>query len=110
MVKITGHSRDSIDVAELAAFTHQAYSELPIPYRYGETQEEIASFFRSRNSCPDFLAVARAGDVLRGWAGVYHWTDSMAYFLSWHPLVSPPNPEISQQLVEECIKYTAASG
>ena len=110
MVKITGHSRDSIDAVELAAFTHQAYSKLPIPYKYGETQEEITAILRSERDCPDFLALARTGGVLRGWAGVYHWTDSMAYFLSWHPLVIPLNPAISQQLVQECIQYTEASG
>ena len=110
MVNITGHSRDSIDAVELAAFTYQAYSRLPIPYKYGETQEEITAFFKSERDCPDFIALARATGVLRGWAAVYHWTDSMAYFLSWHPLVIPPNPAISQQLVQECIQYTAASG
>ena len=110
MVNITGHSRDSIDAAELAALTHQAYSEFPIPYKYGETQEEVTALLESESDCPDFLALARAGGVLQGWAGVYHWTDSMAYFLSWHPLVIPPNPEVSQQLVEKCIQYTAASG
>jgi ribosomal protein S18 acetylase RimI-like enzyme len=110
MVNITGHSRDSIDVEELAAFTHQAYSKLPIPYKYGETQEEIAAFLKSERSCPNFLALARADGALQGWAGVYRWTDSMAYFLSWHPLVIPPDPAISQRLVQECIQYTAASG
>jgi ribosomal protein S18 acetylase RimI-like enzyme len=110
MVKITGHSRDSIDAVELAAFTHQAYSRLPIPYKYGETREEITTILKSERDCPDFIALARAGGVLQGWAGVYHWTDSMAYFLSWHPLVIPPNPAISQQLVQKCIQYTAASG
>jgi ribosomal protein S18 acetylase RimI-like enzyme len=110
MVNFTGHSRDSIDAVELAAFTHQAYSRLPIPYKYRETQEEITAFFKSERDCPDFLALARAEGVLQGWAGVYHWTDSMAYFLSWHPLVIPPNPAVSQQLVQECIEYTAASG
>jgi ribosomal protein S18 acetylase RimI-like enzyme len=110
MVNITGHSRDSIDVVELAAFTHQAYSKLPIPYKYGETQGEITTFLKSRRDCPDFIALARAEGVLQGWAGVYHWTDSMAYFLSWHPLVIPPNPAISQQLVQRCIQHTAASG
>jgi ribosomal protein S18 acetylase RimI-like enzyme len=34
----------------------------------------------------------------------------MAYFLSWHPLVIPPDPAISQRLVQACIQYTAASG
>jgi ribosomal protein S18 acetylase RimI-like enzyme len=110
MVNITGHSRDSIDAVELAAFTHQAYSQLPIPYRYGQTQEEITAFFKSKSDCPDFIALARAGGVLQGWAGVYHWTDSMAYFLSWHLLVIPSNPAISQQLVQRCIQYTVASG
>jgi ribosomal protein S18 acetylase RimI-like enzyme len=110
MVNFTGHSHDSIDAAELAAFTYRAYSGLPIPYKYGETQEEIVAFLESRQDCPDFIALARADGVLQGWAGVYHWTDSMAYFLSWHPLVLPPNPAISQQLVRECIQYTAASG
>jgi hypothetical protein len=47
MVDFTGHSRDSIDVAELVVFTHQAYSKLPVPYKYGETQEEIAAFLKS---------------------------------------------------------------
>ena len=110
MANITGHSQDSIDIVELAAFTHQAYSRLPIPYKYGETQEEITAFLTSKRDCPNFIALARAGGVLQGWAGVYHWTDSMAYFLSWHPLVIPPNAAISQQLVERCIQYTAASG
>ena len=110
MVNITGHSRDSIDVTELAAFTQQAYSRLPIPYRYGETQEEITAFLKSERDCPDFIALARSRGVLQGWAGVYHWTDSMAYFLSWHPLVIPSDPAISQRLVQKCIQYTAASG
>ena len=110
MVDISSHSWDSIDAAELAAFTHQAYNELPIPYKYGETQEEIAAFLESPRECPNFIALARAGGGLRGWAGVYNWTDSMAYFLSWHPLVNPPDAAISQQLVQACIEYTAASG
>ena len=110
MVDFTGHSRDSIDVAELAAFTYRAYGRLPIPYKYGETREEIAAFLESRQNCPDFIVLARAAGVLQGWAGVYHWTDSMAYFLSWHPLVIPPDAAISQQLVRECIQYTADSG
>ena len=110
MVELTGHSRDSIDVVELATFTHEAYRKLPIPYKYGETQEEITAFLKSEKDCPDFIALARAGSMLQGWAGVYHWTDSMAYFLSWHPLVIPPNPAISQDLVRRCIQYTAGSG
>jgi len=110
MVEITGHFQDSIDAAELASFTYQAYSEFPIPYKYGETQEEITALLKSERNCPDFIALARARGALRGWAGVWNWTDSMAYFLSWHPLVIPPNPAISQQLVQKCIQYTAASG
>jgi ribosomal protein S18 acetylase RimI-like enzyme len=110
MVSITGHSRDSINVVELAAFTYQAYSTLPIPYKYGETREEITAFLQSETDCPDFIALAHAGGMLQGWAGVYHWTDSMAYFLSWHPLVIPPDPAVSQQLVQKCIQYTADSG
>ena len=110
MVDFTGHSRDSFDAAELSAFTHLAYSRLPIPYKYGETQEEITAFLKSKQNCPNFIALAREKDVLKGWAGVYHWTDSMSYFLSWHPLVLPLNPAISQQLVRECIQYTETSG
>ena len=110
MVDFTGHSRDSIDAAELAAFTYRAYSSLPIPYKYGETPDEITAFFKSDQNCPNYIALAHKDGNLQGWAGVYHWTDSMAYFLSWHPLVLPPNPAISQQLVRECIQYTAASG
>jgi ribosomal protein S18 acetylase RimI-like enzyme len=110
MVDITGHSRDSINAVELATFTHQAYSKLPIPYKYGETLEEITAFLESEKSCPNFLALARADGALQGWAGVYRWTDSMAYFLSWHPLVIPPDPAISQHLVQRCIQYTIDSG
>jgi hypothetical protein len=108
MVDFTHHSRDSIDIAELAAFTYRAYSQLPIPYKYGGTQEEITNFLSK--DCPDFIVLARAADGLLGWAGVFNWTDSQAYFLSWHPLVIPPNPEIAQQLVRECIQYTISSG
>ena len=86
------------------------YTTLPIPYKYGDTEQEIAALLESPKECPDFIALARADGVLRGWAGVYNWTDSMTYFLSWHPLVIPPDPAISQQLVQECIQYTAASG
>ena len=108
MINFEIHSSDSIDVEELSAFTNSAYGVLPIPFKYGETLEEIKAFFRK--DCPEFIAIAREGGELKGWAGVYHWTNSMAYFLSWHPLVIPPDPEISQQLVRECIKYTESSG
>ena len=110
MVDFISHSRDSIDAAELAAFTHRAYSELPIPYKYGGTEGELIAFFESRQDCPNYLALARQDGELLGWAGLYHWTDSMAYFLSWHPLVIPPDPAISQHLIRDCIKYTASSG
>ena len=110
MINYTNHSRETIDAAELAAFTYRAYSTLPIPYKYGETQQEITAILKSEKNCPNFIALAREDGVLRGWAGVYHWTESMSYFLSWHPLVLPPNPSISQQLVRECIQHTAASG
>jgi ribosomal protein S18 acetylase RimI-like enzyme len=101
-------SRDTIDLEELAAFTHNAYSTLSIPYKYGSTLREIEAFFVQ--DCPEFVATARENGKLRGWAGLFHWTDSMAYFLSWHPLVVPPDPAISEQLVRECIRYTESSG
>ncbi|HNT76305.1 MAG TPA: GNAT family N-acetyltransferase [Anaerolineae bacterium] len=107
MVNFTSHSQDSIDVAELAAFTHRAYQLLPIPYRHGETPAELENFLQQR--CPDVIVLARAADALLGWAGLYlgNW---QANLLSWHPLVIPPNPAISQQLVRQCIQHTAASG
>lgn len=110
MASISVHDKDSIDAAELAAFTYRAYSQLPIPYTYGDTLDEITAILASKEDCPDFIATARKDGNLQGWAGLYHWTDSMAYFLSWHPLVLPPNPVIAQQLVRECIHYTASSG
>ncbi len=108
MVNFTSHSRDSIDVVELAAFTHWVYRLLPIPYKHGETLAEIETFLKQ--DCPDFIVLARAAGALLGWAGLYHRTDSQANFLGWHPLVIPPNPAISQRLVRECIQHTAASG
>ncbi|MBN1581814.1 MAG: GNAT family N-acetyltransferase [Anaerolineae bacterium] len=108
MLNFEVHSKGSVDAEELAAFTHRAYNILPIPYRYGSTLNEIETVLRK--DCPEFIATAREDGALVGWAGVYHWTDSMAYFLSWHPLVIPPDPEISQQLVRQCIAYTASSG
>jgi len=108
-INFTHHSQDSIDVAELAALTYRAYSQLPIPYKYGETLEEITAFLSGKD-CPDFIALAREADMLRGWAGVYKWTDSQTYFCSWHPLVLPPDPDIAERLVRECIQYTVSSG
>jgi hypothetical protein len=92
MVSITSHSRDSVDVAELAAFTHRAYGLLPIPYKHGESSAEIANFLKQK--CPDFMVLARAASELLGWAGLY-LGDSQANLLSWHPLVIPPNPALS---------------
>jgi ribosomal protein S18 acetylase RimI-like enzyme len=106
-INFTCHSRDSIDIAELAAFTYRAYSQLPIPFKHGETQEEIVNFLRK--NCPDFIVQAREADGLLGWAGLY-LGDARANLLSWHPLVIPPNPAIFQRLVRECIQHTAASG
>jgi len=108
MARFESHTQASIDIAELAAFTDRAYRTLAIPYKYGSTLREIERFLTQE--CPDFVAVAREEGRLAGWAGVYDWTESMAYFLSWHPLVLPPNPEISQQLVRQCIQYTQSSG
>lgn len=110
MVDFTDHSRHTIDPEELAAFTYKVYHELPVPYKYGETEEELMAFFKSEQDCPNYLCLARQDGVLLGWAGLYHWTDSMAYFLSWHPLVIPLDPAISQHLIRDCIKYTASSG
>jgi hypothetical protein len=108
MARFESHTQALMDRAELAAFTDRAYRTLAIPYKYGSTLREIERFLTEE--CPDFVAVAREEGRLAGWAGVYHWTESMAYFLSWHPLVLPPNPEISQQLVRQCIQYTQSSG
>jgi ribosomal protein S18 acetylase RimI-like enzyme len=108
MVNFENHTPDSIEIAELAALTYRAYGTLAIPYKYGSTLKEIETYLREE--CPDFIALARDEGTLVGWAGVYHWTESMAYLLSWHPLVLPPNPEISQQLVRQCIQYTQSSG
>jgi ribosomal protein S18 acetylase RimI-like enzyme len=107
MINFTSHSRESINVAELAAFTQQAYRLLPIPYKHGESVEEITTFLKQR--CPDFMVLAREAGALLGWAGLY-LENLQANLLSWHPLVIPPNPAISQQLVRECIQHTAASG
>jgi len=107
MVNFTSHSQNSIDVAELAAFTYRAYELLPIPYKHGESLAEITDFLKQR--CPDFIVLARAAGEILGWAGLYlgDWQNNL---LSWHPLVIPPNPAISQQLVHKCIQHTAASG
>jgi len=107
MVNFTHHSRESIDVAELAAFTHRAYGLLPIPYKHGETPEAIATFLEQK--CPDFIVLARAAGELLGWAGLY-LGDWQANLLSWHPLVLPPDPALSEQLVRACIRHTAAAG
>ena len=117
------HSKDAVDAAEfdavelamtelataeIAAFTQRAYRALDIPYRYGSTLDEIETALREE--CPEFVVLAREDGALVGWAGLYHWTDSMAYFMSWHPLVIPPDPDIAQQLVRRCIQYTQSSG
>ncbi len=107
MVNFISHSRASINVAELAAFTQRAYRLLHIPYQHGEGVEEITTFLKQR--CPDFIVLVRAEGMLLGWAGLY-LENSQANLLSWHPLVIPPNLTLSQQLVRACIQYTAASG
>lgn len=110
MTTFEHHNRDSIDVEELARFTHDAYESLSIPYKYGSSLESIRSWFQDTRNCPDFISIAREGERIRGWAGVYHWTESMAYFLAWHPLVNPVDIGIAVHLVKDCIEYTKSSG
>ena len=107
MINFTHHSPESINVAELAAFTHRAYGLLPIPYKHWETPEAVVAFLEQK--CPDFIVLARAAGELLGWAGLY-LGDWQANLLSWHPLVLPPNPALSEQLVRACIRHTAAAG
>ncbi|MHA1907805.1 MAG: GNAT family N-acetyltransferase [Candidatus Thorarchaeota archaeon] len=110
MVDFEHHSHDTIDVDGLATFTFEAYSTLPIPYKYGSTLERIRNWFSDPKECPDFISIAREDGKIRGWTGVYHWTDSMAYYLAWHPLVNPIDIEIGSHLVQDCIEFTKSSG
>jgi ribosomal protein S18 acetylase RimI-like enzyme len=110
MVDFEHHTRESINVDEIAEFTFNAYETLPIPYKYGDTLERIIEWFKDPGDCPDFISIARENGKIRGWSGVYHWTDSMAYYLSWHPLVIPRDIKIGKRLVQDCIEYTQSSG
>jgi hypothetical protein len=83
MVKLETYTRDTIDIRELGAFTFGVYQFQAQPYRYGNTEAEIESLLSDKRNCPDFLVVARGdGGAIQGWAGLYHWTDSMPYLLS----------------------------
>jgi ribosomal protein S18 acetylase RimI-like enzyme len=110
MVDFEHHSHETIDVEELAQFTFEVYSKLPIPYKYGDTLEKLQEWFSNTQDCPNFISIARVKGKIRGWTGVYHWTDSMTYHLAWHPLVYPVDKEIGKQLVQDCIEYTKSSG
>ncbi|UCE11173.1 MAG: GNAT family N-acetyltransferase [Candidatus Thorarchaeota archaeon] len=110
MINVEHHSHDTLDVEEIAAFTFETYSTLPIPYKYGNTLEEIRAWLSDPTKCPDFISIAREDEEIRGWAGVYHWTNSMIYQLAWHPLVNPPDIEIGKRLIHDCIEYTESSG
>jgi ribosomal protein S18 acetylase RimI-like enzyme len=110
MLEFEYHSRESIDVDTISAFTVEAYRSLPIPYRYGNSLEETKKWFSDPHHCPEYIVVAKEKDSIVGWAGVYHWTESMGYLLAWHPLVNPPNNEIGKRLVRHCIEHTESSG
>ncbi|MFW9850050.1 MAG: GNAT family N-acetyltransferase [Candidatus Thorarchaeota archaeon] len=109
MIEYESHDIDTIDVEALSKFTFEAYKDLPIPYKYGNSMEDIRTWFKDEHNCPDFIAIAQEEGKIRGWAGVYHWTDSMAYFLAWHPLVNPPDIDIGGKLVQMCIEYSKTS-
>lgn len=110
MLEVEHRFRESIDVDEIATFTAEAYRSLPIPYRYGNTLEDIKKWFNNPHDCPDFIAIAKENGSIKGWAGVYSWTESMGYMLAWHPLVNPTNSEIGRKLVRDCIEYVETSG
>jgi hypothetical protein len=110
MVKYEHHSHGTFDVGKISQFTYKAYSSLPIPYKYGNSLESICMWFKDKRDCPDFLSIAREDGKIRGWTGVYHWTDSMAYYLAWHPLVYPVDIEVGTCLVQDCIEYTKSTG
>ncbi|MFW9980277.1 MAG: GNAT family N-acetyltransferase, partial [Candidatus Thorarchaeota archaeon] len=110
MVDIEIHSFETFDVEALTAFTLDAYSDFAIPYKYGSTNSQIQDFFKDKTNCPDFIAIAKEENMILGWAGLYHWTDSMSYLLSWHPLVRPFDSTVGIKLLQECINYSEVSG
>ena len=110
MVKLETCTHDTVDVKELAAFTSKVYQSQAQPFRYGDTESDIQSFLSDQHHCPDFLVLAREDGVLVGWAGLYHWTESMSYLLSWHPLVVPFNVQTARRLLRECIRHSESSG
>ena len=110
MVEYEHHRHGTFDVGEISRFTYEAYSSLPIPYKYGDSLESIQRWFKDKRDCPDFISIAREDGKIRGWTGVSNWTDSMAYYLAWHPLVYPVDIEIGRHLIEDCIAYTKSTG
>jgi len=75
-VNFPSYSQDSIDVAELAAFTPPPHPQRPIPYKHGKNPAELENFLQHRD--PILRAGHRVKTALGGGTTYY-----VGHYLKW---------------------------
>jgi mycothiol synthase len=112
MVTIEILKHEDIDEDEIVQFTLEAQQQLDEQLRCGKNEEEVRKFVKGGAKVEFYYALAREGENLVGWAGLYAMSDSMVYLDPWHPLVLPGEHfgEIFQLLVKESISHTKTIG
>ncbi len=104
------HQMESINIDELAKFTFDAIQKRSATFT--RTLESIRSALQNDCTPKSYCCIARQDNTLVGWMFLFHYTESMIYIKSWHPVVTvgPEEDMIAKALIEESIRYAQESG
>ncbi len=99
-----------VNVNEIAEFVFRALHERS--ESESRTLETIRELFGNYFKPNDWSCIAIQDSKIVGWMFLFHYTESMIYIESWHPVVAPGPEEdtIARALIEESVKYAEKSG
>lgn len=99
-----------IDVEEISEFIYTALQARE--FRETRTIDFIRGFFGSYFRPDDWCCIATKESEIVGWMFLFHYTESMIYIESWHPIVAlaTDENEIAVALIEESIRHAEQSG
>lgn len=110
MLTITTQQIKDTNPDEIAEFVYSTLQQrMPNESRTLESiQKQFGSYFQR----DDWCTIAKNGSKIIGFMFLFHYTESMIYIESWHPLVEPGPEEdmIATSLIKESIKYAEGSG
>lgn len=99
-----------VDINKISEFLFNALQARE--HKSAHTLDSIRDQFGSYFQQEDWCSIAMMGSEIVGWMFLFHYTDSMIYIESWHPVVAPGPDEskIAIDLIKESVKYARSSG